>query len=77
MGRKNTTFIRDVPRTPSQNTPTQAEVQSRRYLIAAFGSLCVIMLMVALDATSLAVALPVSLTAQTESFLLLVLLSDN
>jgi hypothetical protein len=63
MSRKNTTSIGDVPRTPSEDTPTQVEVQSRRYLIAAFGSLCVIMLMVALDATSLAVALPVSLIA--------------
>ncbi|EUC40527.1 hypothetical protein COCMIDRAFT_108604 [Bipolaris oryzae ATCC 44560] len=33
--------------------------RDRRNLIAAFGSLCIVMLMVALDATSLAVALPV------------------
>lgn len=49
--------------------PRKDEGRDRRYLIAAFGSLCVIMLMVALDATSLAVALPVSFATPNHCYL--------
>jgi hypothetical protein len=60
MSMKNTTLVGDVPQPPSGDAPEQDGFRSKRHLKAAFGSLCVIVLMVALDATSLAVALPVS-----------------
>ncbi|EUC27750.1 hypothetical protein COCCADRAFT_110873 [Bipolaris zeicola 26-R-13] len=55
----NISLVGDVPRPSPGIASEQSEILSKRYLKAAFGSLCIIVLMVALDATSLAVALPV------------------
>jgi hypothetical protein len=70
-------IVQDLPPSPELNKPAYKKIQSDRQLLVAFGSLCVITLMVALDATSLAVALPVSIITQKTMLLLLVLLTKS
>lgn len=53
-----------------EETLVPAKAQPRWHLLATFSSLCILALMVALDATSLPVALPVSCIARLPSLLL-------
>lgn len=62
MQLKDLTIVQGIPPRPGLNKSANKKIQSEWQFLVAFGSLCVITLMVALDATSLAVALPVSLS---------------
>jgi hypothetical protein len=77
MQLKDLTIVQDLPPRPGTNKSANKKIQFEWQFLVAFGSLCVITLMVALDATSLPVALPVSNITQKTLLSLLALLINS
>lgn len=77
MQLEDLTTVQGLPPRPGLNESAKKKIQSEWQFLVAFGSLCVITLMVALDATSLPVALPVSNVTQKTLLPLLAMLINS